>query len=59
MNSLQEVDRERVEFVRKVLDKCLAREREMVNIVNKCREGEEEAIANISVEKDHEIVVQR
>ena len=37
MNSLQEVDRERVEFVRKVLEKCLAGEREIVNIVNKCR----------------------
>ena len=59
MNSLQEVDRERVEFVRKVLDKCLAGEREMVNIVNKCREGVEEAIAKISVEKDQDIVVQR
>jgi light-regulated signal transduction histidine kinase (bacteriophytochrome) len=59
MNSLQEVDRERVDFVRKVLHKCLAGEREMVNIINKCREGIEEAIATISFEKDQEIVVQR
>ena len=59
MNSLQEVDRERVEFVRKVSEKCLAGEREIVNIVNKCGEDVEEALANISVEKDQDIVVQR
>ena len=59
INRLQEVERERVEFVRKVLEKCLAGEREIVNIVNKCREDVEEARANLSVEKDHVTVVQR
>ena len=59
MNRLQEVDRERVELVRKVLNKCLTGEREMVNIINKCREGVEEAIYNISVDKDQEMVMQR
>ena len=59
MNSLQEVDRERVEFVKGVLEKCMVGESEMVNIINKCREGVEEAIACISVEKDQEMVVQR
>ena len=59
MNRLQEVDRERVEFVRKMLENCLVGEMEMVNIINKCREGVEQAIACISVEKDQEMLVQR
>jgi hypothetical protein len=59
MNSLQEVDRVRVEFVKGVLEKCMVGESEMVNIINKWREGVEEAIAGISVEKDQEMVVQR
>ena len=59
LSNLQEFDRERMEFVRRVLERCLAGEREMVNIVNKCKEGVEEAIANISVEKDQQIVVER
>ena len=34
-------------------------EREMVEMVNKCREGMDEAIASIDVEKDQDIVVER
>ena len=57
--SLQEVDKERVEYVRRMLEMCMVSEREMVEMVNKCREGMDEAIASIDVEKDQDIVVER
>jgi hypothetical protein len=57
--SLQEVDIERVEYVRRVLEICMTKEREMVEMVNKCREGIDEAIASIDVERDQDIVVER
>ena len=57
--SLQEVDKERGEYVRRVLEMCMVREREMVEMVNKCREGMDEAIASIDVERDQVIVVER
>ena len=57
--SLQVVDKERVEYVRRMLEMCMVSEREMVEMVNKCREGMDEAIANIDVEKDQDIVVER
>ena len=59
LNSLQDLDKERVEFVRRVLERCLAGEREMVDMVNKCRDGVENAIASIDVERDQDIVVER
>ena len=59
MNTLQEVDRDRKEFVTKVFENLLSGEREMVKIENKCREVIEESIASISVERDQDVVVQR
>ena len=59
MNTLQEVHRDRKEFVTKVFENLLSGEREMVKIENKCREVIEESIASISVERDQDVVVQR
>ena len=57
--SLQKVDKESVEYVRRVLEMSMARERDMVEMVKKCREGMDEAIASIDVERDQDIVVER
>ena len=57
--SLQEVDKDRVDYVRRMLEMCMVSEREMVEMVNKCREGMYEAIASIDVERDQDIVVER
>ena len=57
--SLHKVDKERVEYVRRVLEMSMARERDMVEMVKKCREGMDEAIASIDVERDQDIVVER
>eukprot|EP00092_Neocalanus_flemingeri_P031176 GFUD01033867.1.p1 GENE.GFUD01033867.1~~GFUD01033867.1.p1 ORF type:complete len:570 (+),score=214.86 GFUD01033867.1:46-1755(+) len=59
VNRLQDVDRERIEFVRRVLERSVAGEKEMATMVNKCREGVEEAVASISVEKDQQILKER
>ena len=58
VNSLQDLDRERIQFVRRVMERGLAAEREAVTISNKCREGMEDAIKGISEEKDQEIVME-
>ena len=59
LSSLQDVDCKRIELVRIVLESVVAAERKMVTIVDKCREGVEEAIGSISVERDQEVVVER
>ena len=59
LNSLQDVDRERVELVRKVLERCVAGDKEMLAMVIKCGEEVKEAVCKISVERDQEIVVER
>ena len=59
LNSLQDLDRERIQFVREVMERALHAEREAVKITNKCREGMEEAINSISEETDQEEVIER
>ena len=59
LNSLQDVDRERVELVRKVLERCVAGDKDMLAMVIKCGEEVKEAVGKISVETDQEIVVER
>ena len=43
----------------RVLERCMVRERDMAEMVNKCRKGMDEAIASIDVEKDQHILVER
>ena len=59
MNTLQEIDRARVESVIEIFKKLVKGEWEMVNIENKCRESIDESIAKISVEEDQNSVVER
>ena len=59
VNSLQDVDREKVELVRRVVKRCLAGEMEMLAMVIKCSKEVEKAVGIISVEIDQEIVVER
>ena len=59
LSSLQDMDRERIQFVREVMGRVLAAEREAVNISDKCREGMEEAIKSISEYTDQEEVIER
>ena len=59
VSRLQGLDRERMEFSRRVLERQMRGERDMVEMVNKCREGLDEAIASISVDRDQDTVVER
>ena len=59
VNRLQELDRERMEFSRRVLERQMKEEMDMVEMINKCREGVEEAIASIDVDRDQNTVVER
>ena len=59
LTSLQDLDRERIQFVREVMERALHAEREAVKISNKCREGMEEAINSICEETDQEEVIER
>ena len=57
--SLQDIDRERIQFVKEVMGRVLAAEREAVNISNKCRDSIEEAIYSISEDADQDEVIER
>ena len=59
LNSLQDIDKERIQFVRGVLEKALAVENDAVKISDKCRESMGEAIKNISDEKDQVETMER
>ena len=57
--TLEKLEHERVEFVVKILRKLLKAEREMEEMIEKCRESAETAIASIDVKKDIDIVIER
>merc|ERR1712013_744900 len=57
--TLENLEHERVEFVVKILRKLLKAEREMEEMIEKCRESAETAIASIDVKKDTDIVIER
>ena len=59
LNSLQDIDKERIQFVKAAMKKALAAEKDAVNISNKCRGSIDEAFDNICEEKDQDGVTER
>ena len=59
LNSLQDIDKERIQFVKAAMKKALAAEKDAVNISNKCRESIDEAFDNICEEKDQDGVTEK
>ena len=58
LNSLQDIDKERIQFVRAAMKKALDAEKDAVKISNKCRDSIEEAFDNICEEKDQDWVTE-
>ena len=59
LNSLQEIDKERLQFVKAAMKKALVAEKDAVKISNKCRESIDEAFDNICEENDQNRVTER
>jgi len=59
VNMLQDIDKDRINFIQGVLERALIAEREAVKISNKCRDSMEEAIKNINEDIDQDEVIER
>merc|ERR1719483_75409 len=59
INSLQNIEIGRIDFVKYAMDQCVAAEKQVAHIIDKCREDMENAIQMIDPVADSDLLIDR
>ena len=59
INNLNNIEIDRIDFVKYALDQCVAAEKQVAHIIEKCREDMENAIQMIDPVADSELLIDR
>ena len=59
LNSLQNIEIDRIDYFKYVMDQCVAAEKQVAPIIDKCREDMENAIQKIDPVADSDLLIDR